>query len=56
MDFHKTVVLGRTGLSVGRLGISSGDKAPTETIEEAFEENERLIWISEAGSFAPRPH
>jgi len=37
MDFHQPVVLGRTGLRVGRLGIASGYRAPTTAIEEAFE-------------------
>jgi len=37
MSFKKPTVLGRTGLSVGRLGIASGYKAPTAAIEEAFE-------------------
>jgi predicted aldo/keto reductase-like oxidoreductase len=35
--FNEPVVLGRTGLKVGRLGIASGYKAPTAAIEEAFE-------------------
>jgi predicted aldo/keto reductase-like oxidoreductase len=37
MNFSEPVVLGRTGLKVGRLGIASGYKAPTAAIEEAFE-------------------
>jgi predicted aldo/keto reductase-like oxidoreductase len=37
MSFREPVVLGRTGLKVGRLGIASGYKAPTAAIEEAFE-------------------
>jgi len=37
MNFHEAVVLGRTGLKVGRLGIASGYGAPTAAIEEAFE-------------------
>jgi predicted aldo/keto reductase-like oxidoreductase len=37
MDFKPPVVLGRTGLKVGRLGIASGLWAPTAAIEEAFE-------------------
>jgi aryl-alcohol dehydrogenase-like predicted oxidoreductase len=36
-DFSKPVILGRTGLSVGRLGISSSYGAPAEAFEEAFE-------------------
>jgi predicted aldo/keto reductase-like oxidoreductase len=37
MNFSEPVVLGRTGLKVGRLGIASGYKAPAAAIEEAFE-------------------
>ncbi|MCK7514987.1 MAG: hypothetical protein MZV70_70580 [Desulfobacterales bacterium] len=37
MSFHEPVVLGRTGLKVGRLGIASGYKAPAAAVEEAFE-------------------
>lgn len=36
-SFRDPVVLGRTGLRVGRLGIASGYKAPAAAIEEAFE-------------------
>jgi aryl-alcohol dehydrogenase-like predicted oxidoreductase len=36
-DFSNTVVLGRTGLRVGRLGISSSYGAPAAAFEEAFE-------------------
>jgi predicted aldo/keto reductase-like oxidoreductase len=37
MNFSEPVILGRTGLQVGRLGIASGYGAPTAAIEEAFE-------------------
>jgi len=37
MDFNQPVVLGRTGLKVGRLGIASGMWAPAPAIEEAFD-------------------
>jgi len=37
MNFREPVILGRTGLRVGRLGIASGYGAPTAGIEEAFE-------------------
>lgn len=37
MSFNEPIVLGRTGLKVGRLGIASGYGAPAEAIEEAFE-------------------
>lgn len=36
-QFGEPVVLGRTGLKVGRLGIASGYGAPAAAIEEAFE-------------------
>jgi aryl-alcohol dehydrogenase-like predicted oxidoreductase len=36
-SFREPVVLGRTGLKVGRLGIASGYGAPAAAIEEAFE-------------------
>lgn len=37
MDFSSKVILGKTGLSVGRLGISSSYGAPAEAFEEAYE-------------------
>jgi aryl-alcohol dehydrogenase-like predicted oxidoreductase len=37
MSFEQRRVLGRTGLTVGRLGIASGYGAPTAAIEAAFE-------------------
>jgi aryl-alcohol dehydrogenase-like predicted oxidoreductase len=37
MDFSQPVVLGKTGLRVGRLGISSSFGAPAAAFEEAFE-------------------
>ncbi|HLF35752.1 MAG TPA: hypothetical protein VI583_16025, partial [Cyclobacteriaceae bacterium] len=37
MDFFSPVILGRSGLKVGRLGISSSYGAPAEAFEEAFE-------------------
>jgi predicted aldo/keto reductase-like oxidoreductase len=36
-DFRKPVILGRTGLEAGRLGISSSYGAPAVAFEEAFE-------------------
>jgi aryl-alcohol dehydrogenase-like predicted oxidoreductase len=38
MNFYEKRILGRTGLKVGRLGIASGYGAPSEAIEEAFEQ------------------
>lgn len=37
LSFREPVTLGRTGLRVGRLGISSSYGAPAEAFEEAFE-------------------
>jgi predicted aldo/keto reductase-like oxidoreductase len=37
MNFREPVILGRTGLRVGRLGIASGYGAPAVGIEESFE-------------------
>jgi predicted aldo/keto reductase-like oxidoreductase len=37
MTFNEQVLLGKTGLKVGRLGIASGYKAPAAAIEEAFD-------------------
>ncbi|MCX6567226.1 MAG: hypothetical protein NTW38_12540 [Candidatus Aminicenantes bacterium] len=36
MNFHQPVVLGRTGLSVGRMGVASGYKAPAAAIASFF--------------------
>jgi predicted aldo/keto reductase-like oxidoreductase len=37
MGFNERIVLGRTGLKVGRLGVASGYWMPAMAIEEAFE-------------------
>jgi len=37
MDFQEPRILGRTGLTVGRLGVAGGYGAPAAAIEEAFE-------------------
>ena len=37
MDFSLPIVLGRTGLKVGRLGVAAGYGAPAKAFEEAFE-------------------
>ena len=37
MDFSEKTTLGRTGLQVGRLGISSSFGSPAAAFEEAFE-------------------
>lgn len=38
MDFHEHRVLGRTGLSVSRIGLAGGYKVPTIAVERAFHE------------------
>jgi len=37
MDFHEPRILGRTGLTVGRLGVAGGYGAPAAAFEAAFE-------------------
>ncbi len=45
MTFNKKQVLGKTGLIVGRLGISSSFGAPAEAFEEAFEKGcNYFVW------------
>ena len=54
MSFNEPVVLGRTGLKVGRLGIASGYKAPTVAIEEAFERGcNYFTWGTVVKGYAP---
>ncbi len=54
MDFKQPVVLGRTGLSVGRLGVASGYKAPAPAIEEAFERGcNYFTWGTVVKGFSP---
>jgi hypothetical protein len=55
MNFHQPVILGRTGLSVGRLGLASGYKAPTAAIEEAFERGcNYFTWGTVIKGFTPQ--
>ncbi len=55
MSFHEQVVLGRTGLKVGRLGIASGYKAPAAAIEEAFEKGcNYFTWGTVIKGYSPR--
>lgn len=54
MDFSEDTVLGRTGLKVGRLGIGSGYWAPTEAIEEAFEQGcNYMTWGTVIKGYSP---
>jgi aryl-alcohol dehydrogenase-like predicted oxidoreductase len=47
MDFRERHRLGRTGLTVGRLGIASSYGAPCESLEEAFEQGcNYFVWNS----------
>ena len=41
--FNEPVTLGRTGLNVGRLGLSSSYGAPAKAYEEAFEEHSKQV-------------
>lgn len=55
MNFHQPVILGRTGLSVGRLGIASGYKAPAAAIEEAFDRGcNYFTWGTIIKGFTPQ--
>ncbi len=46
-DFSEPVVLGRTGLKVGRLGLASSYGAPSKAFEEAFEQGcNYFVWNS----------
>jgi aryl-alcohol dehydrogenase-like predicted oxidoreductase len=55
MNFREPVVLGRTGLKVGRLGIASGYGAPTAAIEEAFERGcNYFTWGTVVKGYNPR--
>jgi predicted aldo/keto reductase-like oxidoreductase len=54
MSFREPVVLGRTGLKVGRLGIASGYKAPAAAIEDAFEQGcNYFTWGTVIKGYAP---
>ena len=54
MSFNEPVVLGRTGLKVGRLGIASGYGAPAAAIEEAFERGcNYFTWGTVIKGYAP---
>jgi aryl-alcohol dehydrogenase-like predicted oxidoreductase len=54
MSFNEPTTLGRTGLKVGRLGIASGYRAPTEAIEEAFERGcNYFTWGTVVKGFVP---
>ncbi len=54
MTFNEPVVLGRTGLKVGRLGMASGYGAPAAAIEEAFERGSNYFtWGTVIKGYAP---
>jgi aryl-alcohol dehydrogenase-like predicted oxidoreductase len=47
MDFSQPVLLGRTGLEVGRLGLGAGYGAPASAFEEAFDRGcNYFYWLS----------
>jgi predicted aldo/keto reductase-like oxidoreductase len=55
MDFRQPVTLGRTGLSVGRLGVASGYWAPADALELAFEHGcNYFTWGTFIKGFSPR--
>ncbi len=55
MNFNEPVILGRTGLKVGRLGIASGYWAPTAALEEAFERGcNYFTWGTVIKGYSPR--
>ena len=54
MTFNEKVILGRTGLEVGRLGIGSGYWAPAKAIEEAFEHGcNYMTWGTFVKGYSP---
>jgi aryl-alcohol dehydrogenase-like predicted oxidoreductase len=54
MTFNEKIVLGKTGLLVGRLGIGSGYWAPAQAIEEAFERGcNYLTWGTFIKGYSP---
>jgi predicted aldo/keto reductase-like oxidoreductase len=54
MKFEQPTILGRTGLTVGRLGIASGYGAPTAGLEEAFERGcNYFAWGTMIKGFSP---
>jgi predicted aldo/keto reductase-like oxidoreductase len=55
MTFNDKVVLGKTGLEVGRLGIASGYWVPAKSIEEAFERGcNYMTWGTFIKGFSPQ--
>jgi predicted aldo/keto reductase-like oxidoreductase len=54
MGFDEKIVLGKTGLKVGRLGIASGYWMPAKAIEEAFERGcNYLTWGTVVKGYSP---
>ncbi len=54
MKFSETVLLGRTGLKVCRLGLASGYWAPAQAIEEAFDRGcNYMTWGTFVKGFSP---
>lgn len=55
MNFSEKRILGRTGLTVGRLGLSSSYKAPAIAFEEAFEKGcNYFVWNTFIRGRSPR--
>jgi predicted aldo/keto reductase-like oxidoreductase len=54
MGFNQEIVLGKTGLKVGRLGVASGYWMPAKAIEEAFERGcNYMTWGTFIKGFSP---
>ena len=54
MGFDESIILGRTGLKVGRLGVASGYWMPAKAIEEAFERGwNYLTWGTFLKGYSP---
>ena len=55
MNFSGKIILGRTGLTVGRLGIASSYGAPVKAFEEAFERGcNYFVWNTFTKGRSPR--
>ena len=54
VNYNEQVLLGKTGLKVGRLGIASGYGAPVAAVEEAFERGcSYMTWGTFMKGYAP---
>lgn len=54
MGFNESIILGKTGLKVGRLGVASGYWMPAKAIEEAFEQGcNYMTWGTFIKGYSP---